>query len=1197
MNYKNVNYGKKSVRRNYSKIRTDVDLPGLIEIQTKSFDWFVNEGLKEVFEDVSPITSFNEDLKLYFDDYHFEDAKFNVVESKLRDINYSRPLKVNVRLEHTQTGECITDEIFMGDIPYMTPVGTFVINGAERVIISQIVRSSGIYFDKEIDKKTGDVRFSGTVIPTRGAWIEYEAGSKDIWYGKLDRSKKIPLTTVLRSYGLSTNKQITDLFGENEYLNATFEKDNTNNSEDAAIEVYSKLRQGERVPVEGARALIVQRLFDPAKYDLQKVGRFKYNIKLDVLQRAKGHTLAQDVVANEDIFDDETGELIYEAGTKIASYGELIAGEVYERLDKGRAAFRTQIDLGNTLCDDPYNEILLVNVVKADQSEEVKIIGNDHREKALHITMSDIIASTSYFINLYSGVGNLDDIDHLGNRRLRLIGELLKNQFRIGFAKLKKNIEDRMSTVETDKATPPNLINIKPLTSSLKEFFGSSQLSQFMDQINPLAEITQKRRISALGTGGIARDRAGVEVRDVHNSHYGRMCPIETPEGPSIGLITSLATYAKVNEYGFIEAPYFVVAKDEAGRKYVTDEIAYLSADDEEGKVIAASSTKLDENGYILDEKVVGRRNGETEIVSKEEVEYIDVSPKQIVSVAAACVPFLEHDDATRALMGANMQRQAVPIINPESPIVGTGMEYRAAKDSGSALVATMGGIVQYVDAKKIVIKEDSGDVHKYDLYQFLRSNSATAMMHRPIVAPGERVERGDVIADGQSMKNGELALGRNVRIAFMTWEGYNFEDAVIMSEKMVYDDVYTSLHIDEFETECRDTKLGPEEFTYEIPNVKEESKRNLDARGIIIPGSEVKEGDILVGKTTPKGQTDPTPEEKLLLAIFGEKSRDVRDSSLRVPHGGGGVVQSVQHFSKAKGDDLAPGINEVVRIFIVQKRKIQVGDKMAGRHGNKGVISNILPVEDMPFTADGEPIDIMLNPQGVPSRMNIGQVLELHLGIAAKKLGIKVATPVFDGATIEDIEQIMAEAGLAPDGKEVLYDGRTGEPFENRITVGIMYFVKLSHMVDDKLHARNVGKYTLVTQQPMGGKAQNGGQRFGEMEVWALQAYGAAHTLREMMTVKSDDLVARDRTFDAIVDGKPIPESSIPESFRVLTRELQSLGIHVELINEDGENEVNRSIVDFKIRQTTNNRVSYNVSNKENVIDAVEFEDTLENE
>ncbi len=1169
MNYKNVNYGKKSVRRNYSKIRTEIELPDLIEIQTKSFDWFVNAGLEELFKDISPITAFNGELKLSFGEHHFENPKFSIVDCKLRDVNYARPLKVHVLLENAQTGEVLEQELFMGDIPYMTPVGTFIINGAERVITSQIVRSSGVYYAKEIDKKTGDTKYTGTVIPTRGAWIEYEMGSKNVWYGKLDRSKKIPLTTVLRSYGLSTNQQIIDLFGDSEYLQATFEKDITTNAEEAAIEVYSKLRQGEKVPVEGARGVIIQRLFDDRRYDLQKVGRFKYNMKLDVLQRAKGLELAQDIVAKEDIFDDATGELLFSQGTKIASYGDLIAGEVLENLKKARAAYREKIDLGNTLCEDPYNEILYVTVVRHDQSHVVKVIGNDQRETSLHITMSDILATASYYFNLYQNVGTLDDIDHLGNRRLRLIGELLKNQFRIGFAKLEKNILDRMSTVEIHEATPQNLINIKPLTSSLKEFFGSSQLSQFMDQINPLAEITQKRRISALGTGGIARDRAGVEVRDVHNSHYGRMCPIETPEGPSIGLITSLATYAKVNEYGFIETPYFVVKQGKDGRRYVSEEKVYLSADKEEGLVIASASTKLDAEGHILDEKVIGRRNGETEMVSPDEVDYMDVSPKQIVSVAAACVPFLEHDDATRALMGANMQRQAVPIINPESPIVGTGMEYKAAKDSGSALIATMPGIVQYVDAKRIVIKEDSGDLHSYELYQLLRSNSATAVMQRPIVAPGERVERGDIIADGQSMKDGELALGRNVRIAFMTWEGYNFEDAVIMSEKMVYDDVYTSIHIDEFSVECRDTKLGKEEFTYEIPNVKEDTKKNLDEHGIVIPGTEVKEGDILVGKITPKGVTDPTPEERLLLAIFGEKSRDVRDTSLRVPHGGGGVVQSIQHFSKAKGDDLAPGVNEVVRIYIVQKRKIQVGDKMAGRHGNKGVISNILPLEDMPFTSDGQPIDIMLNPQGVPSRMNIGQVLELHLGIAAKKLGIKVATPVFDGATIEDIEAIMAEAGLPKDGKEVLYDGRTGEPFENKITVGIMYFVKLYHMVDDKLHARNVGPYTLVTQQPMGGKAQNGGQRFGEMEVWALEAYGAANTLREMLTVKSDDLIGRDRVFDAIVDGKPIPESSIPESFRVLTRELQALGIHVELINDKDENEVNRSIVDLKIRET----------------------------
>ncbi len=1197
MGYRLVNYGKKSVRRNYSKIRTDVDLPGLVEIQTKSFEWFVETGLKEVFNDVSPITSFNQNLKLYFQDYHFEDPKFNVVESKLRRINYSRPLKVNVLLENAETGGMVKHELFMGDIPYMTPVGTFIINGAERVVISQIIRSAGVYYKREIDKKTGDAKFFGTVMPTRGVWLEYEEGSKQIWYGKIDRNKKVLLSTILKAYGFATNEQILDFFGESEHLKTTLEKDPNTNTEDAVVDLYSKLRQGEEVPADGARNFLVQRLFDESKYDLQKVGRYKYNIKLDVLQRAKGHVLAKDVVAKEDIYEEELeirkenqieireikkGALLFKAGEVIAQNGSVIEGEVYERLDKARAAYREKVDLGNTLCEDPYCEVLYIDVLKGESEELVKVIGNDHREKSLHITMSDILASVSYFMNLYSNVGTCDDIDHLGNRRLRLIGELLKNQFRIGFAKLKKNIEDRMSTVEIDKATPQNLINIKPLTSSLKEFFGSSQLSQFMDQINPLAEITQKRRISALGSGGIARDRAGVEVRDVHNSHYGRMCPIETPEGPSIGLITSLATYAKVNEYGFIETPYFIV-EERDGVKYVTENIKYLSADDEEGKIIAAANTVLNDDGSFAEDRVIGRRNGETEIVSKNEIDYMDVSPKQIVSVAASCVPFLEHDDATRALMGANMQRQAVPIINPEAPIVGTGMEYRAAKDSGSALVAMHSGIVEYVDAKKIIIRENDGFVRTYNLFQFLRSNSATAVMQRPIVKPGEKIDQGDIIADGQSMKNGELALGRNVRIAFMTWEGYNFEDAVIMSEKMVYDDVYTSLHIDEFEIEARDTKLGPEEFTLEIPNVKEETKRNLDLDGIIVEGSEVKEGDILVGKITPKGQTEPSPEEKLLLAIFGEKTRDVRDSSLRVPHGGGGIVQSVQHFKKSEGAELNPGVNEVVRIFVVQKRKIQVGDKMAGRHGNKGVISNILPVEDMPFTADGHPIDIMLNPQGVPSRMNIGQVLELHLGIAAKKLGVQVATPVFDGATVEDIEEIMQEAGLPYDGKEILYDGRTGEKFENPISVGIMYFVKLSHMVDDKLHARNVGKYTLVTQQPMGGKAQNGGQRFGEMEVWALQAYGAAHTLREMMTIKSDDLVARDRTYDAIVSGKPIPDSAIPESFRVLTRELQSLGIHVELMNEEATNEVNRSIVDFKIKNVVTNRVHYDLFENEN--------------
>lgn len=1165
MSYKNVNYGKKSVRRNYSKVRTDVALPNLIEIQTKSFDWFVTEGLKELFEDVSPIRSFDgNNLELYFGDFRFEDPKFDVVDCKLRDINYARPLKVKVRLNNNATGEQFEKELFMGEVPYMTPVGTFIINGAERVVISQIVRSAGVYYANEIDKKSGQVKYTGQVIPTRGAWIEYETGSRDVWYGKLDRSKKIPITTLLRAFGLSSNKQITDLYGESPYMTATFEKDTSTNSEDAAIEVYAKLRQGEKVPVDGARNFIATRLFEDRRYDLQKVGRYKYNIKLDVLERAKGYALAKDIVASDDIFDDVTGEFAYSKGDVIAKKGAIIEGEVLEALKKGRDAFRQVVDLGRTLGeDDPVCEILDVKVTIGDKTSNVKIIGNDQRETSLHITLSDILAATGYYFNLYDGVGHLDDIDHLGNRRLRLIGELLKNQFRIGFAHLEKNIVERMSTVDINEARPENLVNFKPLTSALKEFFGSSQLSQFMDQINPLAEITQKRRVSALGTGGIARDRAGVEVRDVHNSHYGRMCPIETPEGPSCGLITSLATYAKVNEFGFIETPYLVAKVGDDGKKYISEEIEYLSADRENGVVIASASTQLDDQGHIIDEKVIGRRDGETEMVTPEEVDYMDVSPKQVVSVAASCIPFLEHDDATRALMGANMQRQAVPIIAPEAPIVGTGMEYYAAKDSGSACVATMGGIVEYVDAKKIVVREDDGNLHTYKMYQFLRSNSSTTIWQRPIVKPGERVDRGDVIADGQSMQNGELALGRNVRVGFMTWEGYNYEDAVIMNEQLVINDIYTSVHIEEYTIESRDTKLGKEEITRDIPGVGEEMTKYLDENGIIIPGTEVKEGDILVGKITPKGQTDPNPEERLLLAIFGDKSRESRDTSLKVPHGGSGVVQSVQHFSKANGDDLNPGVNDVVRVYIIQKRKIGVGDKMSGRHGNKGVISNVLPQEDMPFSADGQPLDIILNPQGVPSRMNIGQVLELHLGLAAKKLGVKVATPVFDGLSYQDLLDIMNEADVPTDGKITLYDGRSGEPFENKVNVGIMYFIKLDHMVDDKLHARSVGPYTLVTQQPMGGKAQNGGQRFGEMEVWALEAYGAAHTLQEMLTVKSDDLVGRNKVFHAIVDGRPIPDASIPESFRVLGRELQALGLHVELISEDGTNEINKSIVD----------------------------------
>ena len=1167
MSYKVIACGKKATRRSYSRVRSEVELPDLVEIQTKSFDWFVSEGLAELFRDVSPIESHNGDLRIYFGNHNFEQPKYGIQESKIREVNYSRPLKVQVKLENTLTGEVKEQNLFMGEMPFMTPVGTFIINGAERVIVSQIVRSSGVYYSNEIDKKTGANRFIGTVIPTRGAWIEYETGSKDVLYGKLDRSKKIPLTTLLRAFGLSSDKKIVDFFGKYDGFPLTFEKDFTKDSDEAAIEVYSKLRQGEKVSPEDARSLIRNRLFDEKRYDLADVGRFKFNKKLDVCDRLLGNYIQQNL--NLVIVDKNNGEVLYDGG--VIAKNTLITDKEVEMIDQyrieynkyeefaGPHAFRQEVVLDTDLVSE---QVFVETILAAKKPNEktYKIIGNDSREQRVFITMSDVLASTSYYLNLTVGFGGLDDIDHLSNRRIRLIGELLKNQFRIGFAKLEKNIKDRMSTVDLKDATPQNLINIKPLNSSLKEFFGSSQLSQFMDQINPLAELTQKRRISALGTGGLARDRAGVEVRDVHFTHYGRMCPIETPEGQSIGLITSLATYARVDKLGFIQTPYLRVDKE---TMCVTNEEVLLTADEEGDYVIASASTRLDkETGYILEERIIGRRNGKNEIFTREDIDFIDVSPKQIISVAASCIPFLEHDDASRALMGANMQRQAIPLIDPDSPIVGTGIEHRAAKDSGSTVVCSNPGVVIYRDAKQIKVQTETG-IDVYELITFFRTNQDTCILQRPIVEVGEHVEKGDILADGSSIQNGELALGRNVTVAFMTWDGYNYEDAVIMSERLVKDDVYTSVHIEKFEVTTRNTKLGKEEFTREIPNVGMDALKNLDERGIIVVGAEVKEDDILVGKVTPKGETDPTPEEKLLLAIFGEKSREVRDTSLRVPHGCGGVVLNVETFSKENCEELAPGVLEVVRVYILQKRKISEGDKMAGRHGNKGVLSKILPIEDMPYMEDGTPIDIMLNPLGVPSRMNIGQVIEVHLGMAAKKLGIKVATPVFDGATAQDLKEIMEEANMPADGKVTLYDGRSGEPFENKINVGVMYMIKLSHMVDDKIHARSVGPYTLVTQQPMGGKAQNGGQRFGEMEVWALEAYGASHVLQEMLTIKSDDIIGRNKVFRAIVDGKPIPEASIPESFRVLTKELQALGIYVELMSRDSnENEANKSLV-----------------------------------
>ncbi|MGE4320575.1 MAG: DNA-directed RNA polymerase subunit beta [Acholeplasmataceae bacterium] len=1263
MGYRNVKYGKKAERRNFSRMRYDIDLPDLIEIQTKSFNWFIEEGIKELLDDISPIEGHNGDLKLYFEEHYLSEPKYDIIQSKLRDVNYAKQLSARVKLENAITGEVRENVVLMCEIPFMTPSGTFVINGAERVVVSQIIRSAGAYFTSELDKKLNRIKFSAQVIPTRGAWLEYELGSKDIMYAKLDRSKKVPMTTMMRALGFQKKKDIYDVFGKSKYIDATFEKDDSKNSDEAIVDLYSKLRQGEKVPAEAAREFIRMRLFETRRYDLAAVGRYKFNKKLDVLTRIEGQYTAKDII------DPNTGEVLVAEKTKItkdiikllkdhrdalraeviakedslqnetpdeilATYlpdggdnlytkenilnlrtGEVLVvkntevnEEVFSVLRKNRSALDEKVIKYFFGAKDVFEKekermgviVEMIEVTVKDPETEriypVKVLGSDQRETREYITLSDIVASMSYYLNLYDGLGSTDDIDHLGNRRLRLIGELLKNQFRIGIARAEKNIKDKMSTTTFADATPSNIINMTPLAGAIKTFFGSSQLSQFMDQINPLAELTQKRRVSALGTGGLARDRAGVEVRDVHNSHYGRICPIETPEGPSIGLISSLATYGKVDQYGFIQTPYLIVDRS-SGKPVVTNQFKYLTADEEYDEVIASAATELAEDGEITDEKVIGRHRGETSMFEVEDVTFMDVSPKQIVSVATSTIPFLEHDDASRALMGANMQRQAVPLLKTDSPIVGTGIEYRAAKDSGSTVVSDVEGFVTYTDGTKITITpkpeekvmvgnnvlfdpakpfdyesaralESYGMGHSktFPLINFFRSNQDTLVLQKPIVGEGEYVEVGEIIADGPSTDKGELALGRNVTVAFMTWEGYNYEDAVIMCEDLVKNDVYTSIHIDEYEIETRELKTGSgrEEITREVPNAGYEALKNLDERGIVVPGSEVKEGDILVGKITPKGVFEPSPSEKLIHAVIGEKSREYRDSSLRVPHGGGGVVQSIQYFSKKNGDVLPSGVNESIRVYVAKKRKISEGDKMAGRHGNKGVISKILPREDMPYMADGTPVDIMLNPLGVPSRMNIGQILEIHLGMAAKRLGVKVATPVFDGVDDEDLKAIMAEAGLDPDGKTTLYDGRTGQPYENRISVGVMYMIKLSHMVDDKLHARSVGPYTLVTQQPMGGKAQNGGQRFGEMEVWALYAYGAAHTLQEMLTVKSDDMLGRNKVYSAITHGKGIPEAGIPESFRVLTKELQALGLYVELIDaETGENETEKSLVD----------------------------------
>lgn len=1147
-----VQYGRHRKRRNYARISEVLELPNLIEIQTKSYEWFLKEGLLEMFRDISPIEDFTGNLSLEFVDYRLGEPKYDLEESKNRDTTYAAPLRVKVRLIIKETGEVKEQEVFMGDFPLMTDTGTFVINGAERVIVSQLVRSPSVYFNEKLDKN-GRTNYDATIIPNRGAWLEYETDAKDVVYVRIDRTRKLPLTVLLRALGFSTDQEIIDLLGDNEYLRNTLEKDGTENTDQALLEIYERLRPGEPPTVENAKSLLYSRFFDPKRYDLASVGRYKANKKLHLKHRLFNQKLAEPIV------NAETGEIVAEEGTV------LDRRSLDEIMDVLEANANSEVfELEGTVIDEPV-EIQSIKVYVPNDEEErtTTVIGNAFPDSEVKcITPADIIASMSYFFNLLSGIGFTDDIDHLGNRRLRSVGELLQNQFRIGLSRMERVVRERMSIQDTDSITPQQLINIRPVIASIKEFFGSSQLSQFMDQANPLAELTHKRRLSALGPGGLTRERAQMEVRDVHYSHYGRMCPIETPEGPNIGLINSLSSYAHVNEFGFIETPY---RKVDLATNSITDQIDYLTADEEDSYVVAQANSNLDENGKFLDDEVVCRFRGNNTVMAKEKMDYMDVSPKQVVSAATACIPFLENDDSNRALMGANMQRQAVPLMNPESPFVGTGMEHVAARDSGAAVVAKYKGRVEHVESNEILVRrlieengqEYEGELDRYPLSKFKRSNTGTCYNQRPIIAKGNVVTKGEILADGPSMELGEMALGRNVVVGFMTWDGYNYEDAVIMSERLVKDDVYTSIHIEEYESEARDTKLGPEEITRDIPNVSDNALKNLDDRGIVYVGAEVNDGDILVGKVTPKGVTELTAEERLLHAIFGEKAREVRDTSLRVPHGAGGIVLDVKVFNREEGDDtLAPGVNQLVRVYIVQKRKIHVGDKMCGRHGNKGVISKIVPEEDMPYLPDGTPIDIMLNPLGVPSRMNIGQVLELHLGMAAKNLGIHVASPVFDGANDDDVWSTIEEAGMARDGKTVLYDGRTGEPFDNRISVGVMYMLKLAHMVDDKLHARSTGPYSLVTQQPLGGKAQFGGQRFGEMEVWALEAYGAAYTLQEILTYKSDDTVGRVKTYEAIVKGENITRPSVPESFRVLMKELQSLGLDVKIMDEH-DNEI----------------------------------------
>ena len=1192
---------EKCSRKTFAKIGDSIEMPNLIKVQKDSYDWFVEEGLGEILRDISPIVDYSGNLILEFLDYYMEDkTKYTVEEAKERDATYSTRLHVKVRLINRETGEIKEQEIYLGDFPLMTDSGTFIINGAERVVVSQLVRSPGCYYDSAYDK-TGKKIYTSTVMPLRGAWIEYETDANDVFWARVDRTRKIPVTCLLRAIGVITDEQIVELFGEEPKITATIQKDPIKSQEDALIEIYKKLRPGELPTVDAARNLFNGLFFDPRRYDLAKVGRYKFNKKLSLASRISGK------VAFEDIIDPETGEVLIEKDNVIS---EEVAENIQNsginavdiKLDNKKVRvigngtvniykFLPDVDLSDIHIKEYVNYNVLKSIIDTTEKDKLHEVIKERYDELVprHITTEDIIASVSYLLNLDNGLGNIDDIDHLGNRRIRCVGELLQNQFRIGLTRLERVVRERMTIQDLDVVTPQTLINTKPITSSIREFFGSSQLSQFMDQSNPLSELTHKRRISALGPGGLSRERAGFEVRDIHYTHYGRLCPIESPEGPNVGLISALSSFAIINEYGFIETPYRKV-DHKTGK--VTDEVVYMPADEEDKYIIAQASEPLDKDGKFVNDRIKVRMREEITMVDKSQVDFVDVSPKQLVSVAAAMIPFVEHDDAKRSLMGANMQRQAVPLLMPESPIVGTGIEYRAAKDSGITVIAKNAGVVEKVTGDEIIVRNEKDGLDTYKLRKFKRTNGGTCINQRPVVVKGEKVKAGELLADGPATKDGEMALGRNVLIAFTTWEGYNYEDAVLISERLVKEDVYTSIHIEEYDCECRDTKLGPEEITRDIPNVGDDVLKDLDENGIIRIGAEVRPGDILVGKVTPKGETELTAEERLLRAIFGEKAREVRDTSLRVPHGEQGTIVDVKIFTRENSDELGPGVNQVIRCYIAQKRKISVGDKMAGRHGNKGVISRILPEEDMPFMPDGTPVDIVLNPLGVPSRMNLGQVLEVHLGMAAKLLGWKVATPVFDGATDEEIRELFRKSGYSEDGKTTLYDGRTGDPFDHPVTVGVMYMLKLHHLVDDKIHARSTGPYSLVTQQPLGGKAQFGGQRFGEMEVWALEAYGAAYTLQEMLTVKSDDTIGRVKTYEAIVKGENVPEPGVPEGFKVLIKELQALGLDVRLLSQDNQ--------ELELKENIDDGIDFNIDDKKmgnDVLDMNDLHDGYEEE